>query len=96
MSAVLGSREAMQSPEEVFRTGQNHKREREACASLSLKEKWDILGDFVQREMEMGNPLMLANAALFVGVGEEGQSGVKRRERRLGGTVPRRLSDIIR
>lgn len=92
MSAVLGSREAMQSPEEVFRTGQNHKREREACASLSLKEKWDI----VQREMEMGNPLMLANAALFVGVGEEGQSGVKRRERRLDGTVPRRLSDIIR
>lgn len=39
---------------------------------------------------------MLANAALFVGVGEQGQSGVKRRERRLGGTVPRRLSDIIR
>lgn len=56
MSAVLGSREAIQSPEEVFRTGQNHKREREACASLSLKERWDMLGDFVQREMEMGNP----------------------------------------
>lgn len=45
MSAVLGSREAMQRPEEVFRTGQNHKRERGVC-KLVFEGEMGYIGRF--------------------------------------------------